>query len=113
MDFSNIVTKVPAFHQSVAFPQASAADPPFLIQVYQWRKVGPSKTEKPASFLFSVSHYLATYFQLPCPQLRWCLGCEEFHSQLRFIHYNFVIICNHCNYCNLLIIVIIVIIVIY
>ena len=79
MDFSKILTKVPAFRQPVAFPPASAEDPPFLVQVHggKWAR----QTEKPASFLVSVSHYLATYFQLTCPpQLRWCPACDEFHS---------------------------------
>ena len=78
MDFSKILTKVPAFRQPVAFPPASPEDPPFLIQVHggKWAH----QTKKPASFLVSVNHYLATYFQLPRPQLRWCPACDEFHS---------------------------------
>ena len=36
MDFSNVVTSVPAFHQPVAFPPASAEGSS------SWRKVGPS-----------------------------------------------------------------------
>ena len=33
MDFSNIVTKVPHFDQTVVFLPASAEDPPSLVQV--------------------------------------------------------------------------------
>ena len=29
----------------------------------------------------SIRHYLATYYHLDCPQLGWCSGCAEHHSQ--------------------------------
>ena len=51
MDFSNIVTEVPVFHQPVAFPPGSAEDTPFLVQIHggKWSR----QTKKPVSFLVS------------------------------------------------------------
>ena len=63
----------------VAFPPASAEDPPFIVQVHggKWSH----KTKKSASFFVSITHYLATYYHLGCPWLRWCSGWAEHHSQ--------------------------------
>ena len=44
-----------------------------------WRRT----TSKPASFLATISHYLATFFNINRSNstLRWCKGCEAHHSR--------------------------------
>ena len=75
LDFSNVVTIVPVLPQSVAFLLATSGDPLFIIQVHgrKWSH----ETRKPASYLVVISHYLAAYYHLAYPQLRWCSGLRR------------------------------------